>query len=134
MIIDRWTAVDLHDLFTEAIQTERMMPAVKQRARVTWWPDVQAEWLAYADPETQVRLTPTAEQIDRYDLAIWFAGLMEDDERRLVWAVILSGARRARGPRWTKLGKLMGIDRRTVERRYVHALVTLSLRIQAETL
>jgi hypothetical protein len=128
---DRWTAVDLHDLFLEAAETERWMPSAKQRVRTTWWPDVQAEWLSYADPETRIRLTPTASQVDRYDLAIDLSAHLEDTDRKLVWAVAFSGARRSRGPQWGKLGRMMGLDRRTVWARYVRALMELSLRLQA---
>ncbi len=124
------SAADLHDLFVEAATTERWLPAQKQRARLTWWPEMQAEWLSYADPTTKVRLTPTAEQIDRYHMAIELSSYLEDRDRRLVWAVAFSAARRSRGPQWKKLGRMMGIDRRTVESRYVTALVELGLRIK----
>ena len=125
-----WTATDLHDLFIEAATTERWLPAAKQRARLTWWPEMQAEWLSYADETTRVKLTPSAKQIDRYHLAIEFSSLLEDRERKLVWAVAFSAARRSRGPQWKKLGRMMGLDRRTVESRYTNALVALSLQIK----
>ena len=127
---DRWTAVDLHDLFLEAAETERWLPSAKQKARTTWWPEMQAEWLSYADEETRVRLTPTADQIDRYYLAITLSADLAGSDRKLVWAVAFSAARRSRGPQWRKLGKLMGIDRRTVEARYAKALVVVSLRLR----
>ena len=51
------SAADLHDLFVEAATTERWLPAQKQRARLTWWPEMQAEWLSYADPTTIFEIT-----------------------------------------------------------------------------
>lgn len=122
-------ALDLHELFLEAATTERWLPAAKQKARTTWWPEMQAEWLSYADPETRVRLTPTSQQIDRYHLAIEYSSLLADRERKLVWAVAFSASRRSRGPRWRRLGKLMGLDPKTVKSRYETALVELSRRL-----
>ena len=124
------TASELHDLFLEAAVTERWLPAAKQRARTTWWPEMQAEWLSYADEETRIRLTPSANQVDRYHLAISLSSDLADKDRKLVWAVAFSAAGRSRGPQWRKLGKMMGIDRRTVELRYTTALVELSLRLR----
>ena len=120
------TVIELHDLFLEAAVTERWLPAAKQKARTTWWPEMRAEWLSYADEETQIRLTPSADQVDRYFLAIQLSSFLADTERKLVWAVALSASKRSRGPRWKKLGKMMGLDPRTVESRYTTALVKLS--------
>ena len=112
------TPTELHDLFVEAAATEIMLPPAKQRARLAWWPDVQPEWLSYADPDTRVRLTPTTQQGSRYEQAIDLSRSLEEHERRLVWAVAFSAARRGRGPNWTKLGKIFALDKRTVASRY----------------
>ena len=130
----RWTATDLHDLFLEAAVIERWLPAERQQARTTWWPTMQAEWLSYADSETRVRLTPSSRQVDRYHLAIEFSTFLADIDRKLVWAVAFSASRRIRGPQWRKLGRMMGLDRRTVESRYTTALVELSRRIRSAAL
>jgi len=119
------TPAEIHDLFVEAAATEIMLPAAKQRARLAWWPDVQPEWLSYADPDTRVRLAPTTEQVTRYEQAIELSRNLEEHERRLVWAVAFSAARRGRGPNWTKLGKVFGIDKRTVASRYRSVLELL---------
>jgi hypothetical protein len=128
----RWTAPELHDLFLEAAETERWLPSDKQRSRTSWWPAMQAEWLAYADPTTTVRLTPSAKQLDRYYLAIALSARLNNEDRRLIWAVAFSAVQRARGPQWKRIGKLMGIDRRTVNTRYLNAIVSLSLMLRAD--
>ena len=92
---------------------------------------MQAEWLSYADPTTTVRLTPNSEQVDRYYLAIALSARLSNDDRRLVWAVAFSAARRTRGPQWARIGKLMGIDRRTVNTRYMNAIVRLALKLRS---
>jgi hypothetical protein len=125
------TVDELHDLFTEAAQTERWLPRAIKRAATTWWPDVQAEWLSYADADTKVRLTPSAEQIDRYEMAIELSLIIDDDDRRLVWAVAHSSVGRGRGPRWAKIGRLLGIERRTLKARYLSALARLSWRLMS---
>ena len=130
---EKWDAVALHDLFLEAVMTERWMPRALQTPKTGYWPEMQAEWLSYADPETRVRLTPTSKQVDRYHQAIEFSSKLSTADRKLVWAVAYSAAQRARGPRWSRLAKLMGIDRRTVEARYANALVTLALALRAAT-
>ncbi len=130
MLIDNWDVAALHELFFEAVMTERWMPAAKQTARTTFWPEMQAEWLSYADPETRIRLTPTTKQVDRYHLAIEFSGHMDEADRKLVWAVAHSAAQRSRGPRWARLARMLGIDPRTVQGRYTAALLRLSLALK----
>lgn len=122
MRVAKMTPTELHDLFMEAAETEAMLPTAKQRAKLSWWPDMQPEWLAYADPDTQVKLTPSTEQVTRYELAIELSRNLDDEERRLVWAVAFSGVRRSRGPAWSKVGKVLKMDARTVKSRYREVL------------
>ena len=126
----QWSAPDLHDLFLEAAETERWLPSDKQRSRMSWWPAMQAEWLSYADPSSTIKLTPTAEQVDRYYLAISFSSQMADEDRSLVWGVAFSAVQRARGPQWKRIGKLLSIDRRTAQTRYMNAIVGLALTLR----
>ena len=50
-------------------------------------------------------------------------GLGNKEDRRLVWAVAHSAAFRERGPKWSKLAKLVHTHRETVKRRYEKALL-----------
>ena len=127
------TPAELHDLFVEAAATEIMLPAAKQRARLAWWPDVQPEWLSYADDTTRVRLQATTAQVTRYERAISIVTLLPNQKKRLVWAVAFSAADRQRGPAWSKLGRLLGIDRRRVKRDYENALRELLARLLRTT-
>ena len=129
MISSMMTADDLHDLFLEAAQTEAWMPAAKQQARASFWPEMQAEWLSYADPETRVRLTPTSQQVDRYNLAMKLSLILEDKDRRLIWAVAYSAVNRSK-PHYARIARQRHVDRRTIKRQYMAALVNLSQRLE----
>tara|TARA_R110002020_G_scaffold93973_9_gene226565 strand:+ start:991 stop:1395 length:405 start_codon:yes stop_codon:yes gene_type:complete len=119
----------LHRLFVEAAETEHRLPRAMAKVTTTYWPDYKAEWLSYADDTTQVRLQATRQQVSRYNRAIELAGLLQPEQRRIVWAVAFSAARRHRGPAWTKLGRLLNIDRRQVRSRYEAALSELLSRM-----
>ncbi len=116
----------LHDWLIEAAETERRLPAAVPRHRGSWWPEIMPEWLAYADEATKVGLDPaTSEQVTRYDVLVRQILGMHVDDRMLLWRVAHAGAFRSRGPSWARLGREMGINRRTVKRRYESALVGL---------
>ena len=92
------------------------------------WPDYVTEWSAYGYNAMGVtRLKATPDQITRLDKAIDLAlTKMDDQDRKLTWAVAHSAAFRDRGPKWTKIAKILGLnDPRIVKRRYQDALVRL---------
>ena len=117
----------------EAANTEQWMPVARRQVGQTWWPEMQSEWLAYADTDAAVRLTPSSLQIDRYHLAIQIALSLKRTDRELVWAVAFSAVRRSRGPRWKAIAKQLHVDRRTVRNRYMSIIVNLSMALRAAT-
>ena len=121
-LLDDHVIAPLHKLLVEAAETERRLPAAMRKVTTTYWPDYKAEWLSYADEHTRVRLQATTAQITKYERAISIVTLLPNQSRRLVWAVAFSAADRQRGPAWSKLGRLLGIDRRRVKRDYEEAL------------
>ncbi len=53
----------------------------------------------------------TGEQIDRWEMALDLAlRYMDDEDRRLVWAVCQSAAFRQRGPRWSRIAQILGLN------------------------
>ena len=119
----------LSSLFLEAAATERKLPAVYRKGVRTAWPDYPDENTAYGFTGEMTRLGPaSAREVARYELAVELTGLLEPDERRLVWAVAHSAARRARGPRWRAIGKIMGVAAATVRNRYERAILGLWVR------
>ena len=117
----------LDQLFDEACRTEKGLPSVRHKHKLTYWPDYKTDWLAYGYGNNKTRLPkPTPQQLDRYDIA-WQILLLycEPEERRLIWSVNMTGAYRDRGPNWAKVANQMHLDPRTVKRRYLDALYKL---------
>ena len=86
------------------------------------------EWSGYGYSTTETtRLKASPEQITRLDQAIDLAlTKMDDEDRRLVWAVAHSAAFTDRGAKWSKIARLLSLhDPRIVKRRYKDALVRL---------
>jgi len=117
----------LDQLFDEACRTERALPSVRHKNKLTHWPDYKTDWQAYGYGKSKTRLPkPSPQELDRYDIA-WQILLhyCDQDDRRLIWAVNMTGAYRDRGPNWAKVANKMHIDPRTVKRRYLDALYNL---------
>ena len=113
----------LAELFFQAAETERRLPpAIRKRTRANW-PDYPDEFTGYGYTDAVLRLGPaSARDIADYELALKLTPLMAEDERRVVWAAAHSAVRRARGPRWRALAKLLGCSSITVKRRFERAL------------
>ena len=120
------TVVDLHDLLVEAAQTDLWLASVMPKRRIaSYWPEVKQDWLAYPPERTaQPRLIASPKQLDNYELVAELLQLVEVKQRRLLWACAVSAVRRTT-PAWSKLGRILGMDRRTVRRRYEDGLVQL---------
>ena len=116
----------LHDLVLEAAETERKMPGSKRFQYKISWPEFKQDWLSYTSAQTEVRLAKASStEISKYDWIMQRIVELEMDERTLVWAVAHSAAFRSRGPRWSKLARMLSVDRRTVKDRYVNSMVKL---------
>jgi len=118
----------LGQFFLKAADTERRMPNVRAFGSLkSCWPEFQADVnLAFGYNEVKVRLaaaSPT--EISHYELALDVALAMPVDDRRIVWAVAHSAAKRQRGPAWSKVGRVMGIHPSTVKRQFERAILTL---------
>jgi len=118
----------LNELFFEAAETERKLPTAFKKQKMASWPDYVTEWSGYGYSSTETtRLKASPEQITRLDHAIDLAlTKMDDEDRRLVWAVAHSAAFTDRGAKWSKIARLLSLnDPRIVKRRYKDALVRL---------
>ena len=118
---------DLCELFFEAAKTERKMPrAYDLRSKGNMPEALPDPALAYGYNDAEVRLGPAnSTEVTRYDQALRLTLLLDVPDRKLVWAVAHSAARRDRGPAWTRLGRIMGLHAQTVKRRFEKALVEL---------
>ena len=101
--------VELNDLFLEAAETERKLPPAVRKQKMCAWPDYVTSWSAYGYNAFE---------------------MLDDDDRRLVWAVAHSAAFRQRGPSWSKIARLLSLnDPRIVKKRYKDALIRLYYKI-----
>lgn len=128
MDLARMDIAQLDQLLMEAAETERKMPAALRKQRMCAWPDYPKDAMAYGYNAFQAPiLKATPEQITRYDAALELViTRLDEQDRRLVWAVAHSAAFRQRGPAWSKLARILGLhDPRVVKRKYKDVLVRL---------
>ena len=125
--LHRWTVTDFDELFLEAAETERNLPPAFRKQKMSSWPDYVQSWNAYGWTEAgPVRVAPSAAEIDRLDLAMNLGLRMPTEDRQIVWAVAHSAVGSGRGPKWTKLSKMLGCSRHTVKADYAAALIRLT--------
>ena len=118
---------ELHELLIQAAETERRLPPAVRKAKMASWPDYPLDWHGYGwTQQGEVILRPTSEQISDMDWIVERVLKLEEDDRRLLWAAAHSAAFRQRGPQWTRIKKILGLnDPRIVKRRYQDALIKL---------
>lgn len=122
---------ELHTLFLDMAVTERRLPKAIRVQKQASWPDYPMDWHGYGWTQLgEVRLRPTGDQIDAMDRAHGMIMQLAEDDRRLIMAVVHSAVGRDRGPRWTKLAHILGLnDPRIVKRNYRDALTRLYYRL-----
>ena len=76
----------LNDLFLEAAETERKLPAAIRKQKLSSWPDHVQDWFGYGYHAAETpRLTATLEQVSRLDYAIELGITgMDVEDRKLV--------------------------------------------------
>jgi hypothetical protein len=121
---------ELHTLFLDMAVTERRLPRAIRIQKQASWPDYPMDWHGYGWTQIgEVKLRPTGDQIDAMDKAHGMIMELGEDDRRLIMAVAHSAVGRDRGPRWTKLAHILGLnDPRIVKRNYRDALTRLYYR------
>jgi len=119
----------LMGLVFEAATTERKLPGVIKKRYKVMWPDYPHEWSAYGYTEADAPLgAATADEVSNYDRVL--EALVDlGEDAALVWAVAHSASRRARGPAWARLGRVMHLHPQTVKRRFERAMLELWFKI-----
>ena len=122
---------DLHVSLIEAAETERRLLPARRQQKMASWPDYPLDWHGYGWTQAgEVMLRPTADQIDSLDYLFGLVVAMDEEDRRIIWAAAHSAAFRHRGPQWTKITKILGLnDPRMVKRQYKDALIKLWYRL-----
>lgn len=118
---------ELHEMLVEAAETERRLPPVIRKTKMASWPDYPLDWHGYGwSQQGEVMLKPTAEQISNMDWVVERVLKLEQQDRQIIWAAAHSAAFRRRGPQWTRIRKILGLnDPRIVKKMYKDALIKL---------
>ena len=97
---------ELHTMMLEMAVTERRLPKAIRVQKQASWPDYPMDWHGHG-----------------------MLMAMDQDTRRLIMAVAHSAVGRDRGPRWSKLAHILGLnDPRIVKRNYRDALTKMYYR------
>lgn len=135
IIVDNPDVNQLSDFFFEAAETERALPPAIRKQKLGSWPEYAQQWSAYGSVEFAPKLpAPSPQQVSRYTKALYL-GIehMDEDDRKLIWAVSHSAAYRERGAQWQKLARMHGLrDGRQIKRRYTDAIVRLWAKLRYE--
>lgn len=134
MPAERLTAVDVFERLRRAAQTLRRLPHAKgPQGHRTQWPEyVRDGWLAYGsqaandDLKAHIKVLPSPEDIDAMDEAIpWLQLVDDDDTARAIWA-------RANRAKMYDVARMLGVSKRTAERRLKMALIDLARAINED--
>tara|TARA_R100000664_G_scaffold8156_2_gene13558 strand:- start:3644 stop:4288 length:645 start_codon:yes stop_codon:yes gene_type:complete len=125
--------ISLTDMVMEAAATERKLSGVLRKNYKAQWPDYPDEWSSYGYTDSKVLPGPaTASEIDAFDLILPVICEMDDEHRKLIWAVAHSAVQSSRGPQWQKIAKIIGVHRVTVKNRFENAMLTLWYKLKKD--
>ena len=119
----------LMNFFFDAANTNAQMPRAFRIQRLSSWPEYAHDWLSYADAETRVRFQPSTKAVTAWAQAIFLSRELPEDDRRAIWLAAHSQVNRDRGPRWSRIARLLQCDYRTAKRKFEVALMDLYYRI-----
>jgi len=119
----RITEHDLDQLYYDAFRTDERLPNAIRKQKLTFWMEMnRVDWLNYGDSEVKISITPR--NISRWELALKLIQLINnEDDRKLIW---LRGKRLS----WSKIGRMIALDRRKVKNKYSELLMTIIARIK----
>lgn len=122
---DKVDFTDLIRLFDDAAETDRLMPGIIRKQKMSSWVDYPDEITAYGYTRMKdlVRAVPDQIQIDRWEIATKMLMEIEDaNMRKVIWA-------KAKGATWVWLGKKTKLSRQWIRQKYLEALIVLAFRI-----
>ena len=116
----RITEHDLDQLYYDAFLTDQRLPNAIRRQKLTFWLEMnRVDWLNYGDSEPKISLSPRS--ISRWELALQLIQLINnEDDRKIIW---LRGKRLS----WSKIGRLIALDRRKAKNKYSELLMLIIL-------
>jgi hypothetical protein len=122
------TPREIEDRFEDAALTLRRLPnppGSGPRGYGGSWPEyVQEAKHAYGYGEAQMRVVPSAADIQKMEDCIAWLHLLDPEDARIVWL-------RAEGVRWRQVCYRAGVVRSTAWRRWAAALLTIAKHLNA---
>lgn len=119
---------EIEDRFEEAARTLRRLPnppGSGPKGYGNAWPAyVQDARHAYGYHEVQMRVVPSAADIQNMEECIAWLAWLSPDDARIVWM-------RAEGARWKQVCYRVGVARSTAHRRWAAALLTVAKNLEA---
>ena len=122
---DKVDFTDLIKLFDEAAETDRLMPGVIRKQKMSSWVDYPDEITAYGYTRMKdlIKIVPEQIQIDRWEIATKILMEIEDMKmRKVIWA-------KAKGASWVWLSKRTKLTRQWIKEKYLEALIIMAFRI-----
>jgi hypothetical protein len=120
---------EIEDRFEEAARTLRRLPnppGSGPKGYGNAWPEyVQDAWHAYGYHEAQMRVVPSASDIQQMEECLDWLAWLKPDDARIVWM-------RAEGARWKQVCWRIGVVRSTAHRRWAAALLTVAKHLEAK--
>tara|TARA_R100000656_G_scaffold88872_3_gene64537 strand:- start:858 stop:1301 length:444 start_codon:yes stop_codon:yes gene_type:complete len=116
---------DLIKLFDDAADTDRKMPNVIRKQKMSSWVDYPDEISSYGYTKFTdlVRIAPEQVQVDRWEIATRLLMELEDKKmRKVIWA-------KAKGASWVWLAKRTKLTRQWIKEKYLEALIIMAFRI-----
>jgi len=111
---------ELFDRFREAAKTCKRLPPIESpRLCQPSHQFVTDAKEAYGYNEVKLVIRPTGEQIDRMDETLTWLQMMDQEVARIVWA-------KANNSPWHFIGRMLGMDPRTAQRRMMAGLYELA--------
>lgn len=116
---------DLIRLFDDAAETDRLMPSIIRKQKMSSWVDYPDEITAYGYTRMTdlVKIVPDQIQIDRWEIATQILNELEDAKmRKVIWA-------KAKGASWVWLSRRVKLSRQWIREKYLEALIILAYKI-----
>lgn len=121
---------EIEDRFEEAARTLRRLPnppgSGPKGYSGSWPAYVQDSRHAYGYHDVQMRVIPSAEDIQLMEECIEWLSWLSPDDARIVWM-------RAEGARWKQVCWRVGVARSTAHRRWVAALLTVAMNLKKKS-
>lgn len=117
---------DIIELFKQAADTDKRLPAAIRRQQITAWLDYKQEKMYKTSyHKASFKIIPNAKDIKRWEIASWILReIVNDlDMRKIIWL-------RGRKFPFTQLGRIFGYTRKQIKNKYDEEIIFVRLWLQ----